>query len=65
LVSGDDDGTIKVWDLATGKERVTLKGHSNRVTTVRFSPNDSPDNKMAPSVSKDGAIRLWEVATPK
>ena len=28
IVSGGDDGTVKVWDAATGKETLTLKGHA-------------------------------------
>ena len=37
VVSGGYDGTLKVWDVATGKCVVTLKGHSNDVRCgVRF-----------------------------
>ena len=31
VVSGGYDGTLKVWDVATGKCVVTLKGHSDEV----------------------------------
>ena len=31
VVSGSDDGTLKVWDVATGKCVATLEGHSNIV----------------------------------
>ena len=31
IVSGSDDGTLKVWDVATGKCVATLKGHSRDV----------------------------------
>ena len=27
LASGSEDKTIKLWDVTTGKERATLKGH--------------------------------------
>src|SRR5207244_3894766 len=46
--------------VATGKERAALKGHSSRVTTVRFSPHD----KVLASVSSD-MVRLWDTATLK
>ena len=39
IVSGSDDGTIKVWDAATGQETLTLKGHSSAVNSVAFSPD--------------------------
>ena len=29
LASGSEDTTIKLWDVATGKERATLKGHTD------------------------------------
>src|SRR5271165_6057968 len=39
LVSGSGDQTIKLWDMATGKERSTLKGHMWGVWSVAFSPD--------------------------
>jgi len=30
IVSGSDDKTLKVWDVATGKCVATLKGHSGK-----------------------------------
>ena len=30
LASGSEDKTIKLWDVATGKEQATLKGHTDR-----------------------------------
>ena len=31
LASGSGDKTIKLWDVATGKEQATLKGHTDMV----------------------------------
>ena len=31
VVSGSTDGTLKVWDVATGECVATLKGHSGHV----------------------------------
>ena len=31
VVSGSEDKTLKVWDVATGKCLATLEGHSKRV----------------------------------
>jgi S1-C subfamily serine protease len=58
LASGSWDKTIKIWNVATGKEITTLKGHSEKVTSVAFSP----DGKNLASGS-DETIKIWNVAT--
>jgi len=59
LASGSFDGTIRLWDVATGSEVRTLKGHTSNVNSVAFSP----DGRLLASGSDDGTIKLWEVAT--
>jgi WD40 repeat protein len=39
VVSGSDDSTVRVWDIATGQADQTLTGHSDEVTSVEFSPD--------------------------
>lgn len=51
-------GTIKVWDLASLKEKVTLYGQSP-VQSVAFSP----DGKRLAATS--GELRVWDVANGK
>ncbi|MBD2384098.1 serine/threonine-protein kinase [Cylindrospermum sp. FACHB-282] len=51
--------TIKLWDLATGKETRILAGHANTVTSIAFSP----DGKILASGSRDRTIKLWNLAT--
>ncbi|MEY3403240.1 MAG: hypothetical protein RLZZ86_2856, partial [Cyanobacteriota bacterium] len=38
VISGSDDHTLKLWDLQTGKEIHTFKGHEDWVTTLAISP---------------------------
>jgi WD40 repeat protein len=59
LASGSEDRTIKLWDVATGREVRTLTGHTDRVWSVAFSP----DGRLLASGSDDYTIKLWEVAT--
>src|SRR5262249_49415506 len=55
------DKTIKLWEVATGKEKATLQGHTGFVFSVAYSP----DGRTLASPSHDGTIKLWEVATGK
>lgn len=63
LASASEDGTVKLWEVATGREVRTLQ-HSDRVSSVAFSP----DGKLLASgdsifgIAK-GTVKLWEVAT--
>jgi WD40 repeat protein len=59
--SGSKDETIKLWDVATGKERATLGGDKGPVESVAYSP----DGKTLASGSYDQTIKLWDVATGK
>lgn len=52
--SGSLDGTVRVWDLAVGKEVVALEGHSGGVGCVRFSP----ESRFLASQSYE-QVRLW------
>ena len=56
LASGTRDGTVRLWDPATGEHRRTLTGHTARVTGVAFSP----DGRLLASGGADGTVRLWD-----
>jgi WD40 repeat protein len=61
VASGGGDGTIKLWETATGKEHATLQGHTHYATSVAYGP----DGKTLASGSDDKTIKLWDVATGK
>ena len=56
LASGDFDGTVRLWDPATGQHTATLRGHADWVDTVAFSP----DGRLLASGGDDGTVRLWD-----
>ena len=64
LASGDDDGTIQLWDVADPAHPrplgQTLLGSYRPSHSVAFSP----DGHTLASGSDDGTIRLWDVADP-
>jgi WD40 repeat protein/tRNA A-37 threonylcarbamoyl transferase component Bud32 len=49
-------GEIKLWDVPSGRERTTLRGHTSTVFSVCFSP----DGKTLASGSDDETIKLWD-----
>ena len=63
IVSGSGErgkpGEIKVWDAETGQESLTLKGHSDWVTSVSFSP----DGKRIVSGSFDETVKVWDFSS--
>ncbi len=59
LVSGSEDNTLRLWDVATGKELRVFGGHESQIFSVAFSP----DGKTLVSGSWDGSIRLWDVVS--
>jgi WD40 repeat protein len=50
---------LRLWDVASGKEVMTWKGHPSKVEYVAFLP----EGKEAVSSGNDGKIRLWNVVT--
>jgi WD40 repeat protein len=59
LVSGSEDKTIKVWNLATGQLSRTLSGHSDTVRAIALSS----DGRILASGSGDTTIKLWNMQT--
>jgi WD40 repeat protein len=49
---------IRLIEVASGKDRLTLDGHRDLVTTLAFSP----DSRTLASGGKDNLIYLWDVA---
>ncbi|NJL56320.1 hypothetical protein HC928_14960 [bacterium] len=63
--SGSEDGTIRQWDMSSGRVIQQLTGHTELVMAIAISP----DGTMLASgagiwgESTDTAVRLWDVHT--
>jgi hypothetical protein len=59
VLSGSQDGMLRLWDVASSRLLKTLMGHSDGVMSVAFSP----DGRSALSGSDDDTLKLWDVAS--
>ena len=59
MPSGSDDQTIRLWDVATRRQRDTLLGHTSGVTAVAFSPDR---RTLASAGGWDNTLRLWDLS---
>ena len=55
LATGSIDQAVKVWDAATGREAVTLRGHVDSIVSLSWGPG----GHLA-SGGGDGSVRIWD-----
>ncbi|HKK61097.1 MAG TPA: hypothetical protein VJ951_00975, partial [Bacteroidales bacterium] len=55
--TGNSQGAVYIWDLKSGEELNSLRGHNARVTGIVFSH----DAKLMATSSYDGSVNLWRL----
>ena len=64
LASGDEVGTVRLWDAQTGTPLADLKGHDHAISRLAFSADGG---LLATAADADGhsrcAVFLWEAAS--
>lgn len=57
IVSASKDGTVRLWDVASGSLLHTFSEHGNEVYSAGFSPEG---NRIL-TAGRDGTVRVWDV----
>lgn len=57
LAAGHNDGSIKVWDLASGLVVATFAGHRSAITALQFDRNGT----RVVSGSADASVIMWDL----
>jgi WD40 repeat protein len=58
-LTGNDDGTARIWNAQNGQEIRTLSGHNGSVWAVAWSN----DGKMVLTGSDDNTAKLWDAGS--
>ncbi len=59
LAVGGSGGTVRIWDIESGKEFVSTSGHRAPVRALAFAPN----GKVLASASDDNSVTFWQAST--
>lgn len=59
VISGSEDGTVRLWDVETGKEIKKTQDHKKSVNSLQFSK----DGSMVLTASSDGTAKLYDSKT--
>ena len=66
IASGDEGGTVQVWDALTGTLQVTYTGHSDSITHLAWSPNSrylATASGHWGQTPNDHTVQVWDAQT--
>ena len=59
VATGSQDGSLRLWDINTGKTLSVLRGHQGIVSGMAFSP----DGTLLATASWDGDVAVWAISS--
>ncbi len=59
LASTGDDGTIRLWDVATGQMMQVFQGGAGYMSGLDFSP----DGQLLAAIEQDATIAFWDLSS--
>jgi len=59
LASGDEDGTIHIWDVRTGEVITAFEQRDTFILDLAFRPDGEP---QLASAEDDGSVYIWDVS---
>ena len=57
LATGGKDNSVRLWEVATGRQTLRLEGDIGWITSLAFSP----DSRQVVAGSLSGTIKVWDV----
>jgi WD40 repeat protein len=61
LACGLESGEVRLWDVATGRERARLPGHGGRVRWISFHPDGL--SLAVAGAFPDHVVHIWDLVT--
>ena len=59
IVTALEDGTARIWDAASGKQTLVLRGHEKGLNSAAFNPSGS----RIVTASRDKTARVWDAVS--
>jgi|688.fasta_scaffold00442_37 hypothetical protein len=63
VVSGGNDGVIRIWNLANGETIRSLSQHTDAIVQLSATPPQFDAKRQLVSIGRDQTVRLWDAET--
>lgn len=63
VITGDDYGRIRVWDIRDGRELAAWQAHPESIGYLSF--DISPDGKRLATATDEGVVILWDIMSQR